>query len=338
MDPIMSHKPLVSVVMPVYNGEAYLKAAIESVLNQSLADLELVMINDGSKDESAHIAHSYLDPRIRVIHNETNRGVIYSRNRGLAEARSSMVALLDCDDIALPDRLALQYDYLEDNPSLMMVGGHAELIDEAGRPTGAYYKMPVGSAKIHVELLFRNVFVNSTIMYRKKAVQRIGGYRGGGYGEDYDLAFRLAEQYPVDNLDKVLVQYRVHQHNISHQADLMKKGEEELINYFHRRLGIPRSDLLQKTHLSFIRSLPDSQPDINDYYYLLSAIKEANDQTVIFPRETLDRELFTRWYELIRQSRSREALSLFFRKPIFQSRYASFKMYRKMIKQSLGVL
>jgi glycosyltransferase involved in cell wall biosynthesis len=335
----MSKEPLVTVIIPFYNGEAYLQSAIDSVLNQTFYDFELLLINDGSTDASRSIAERYHDARIQLLDNDGNRGIIFTRNRGLSEARGSLVALLDCDDVALPDRLALQCEYLADHPCVMMVGGQAEVIDADGIPTGDYYKMPIGSSPVHVELLFRNAFVNSTVMFRKDAVQEIGGYQGRGYAEDYDLAFRLSERYQVDNLDKALIQYRVHGRNISlEKAELMREGEEELVSYFHRRLAIPRIDQLQKTHLSFIRPLSDFKPSLMDYFYLFAAIKDGNDRTGVFPKDTLDRELLRRWYELIRQSRSNKSLNLFLKRPIFDPAYASFKMYRKMLKQSLGIM
>lgn len=330
--------PQVTVIMPVFNAERYLKAAIDSVLNQTFQNIELLLINDGSTDGSKHLIESYLDPRIRLLDNGANRGLIYSRNRGLAEAKGHMVALLDSDDVAIPDRIALQYDYMSKNPRLTMTGGHAAVIDATDSPTGEIYKMPVGSSEIQVELLFRNVFVNSTVMYRKEAVQQIGGYKGSGFCEDYHLAFRLAERYPIDNLDEVLVQYRLHDHNISGEKDhLMLEGELEIVRYMHQRLDIPTSNLLQKTHLSFIRRLSDFQPQLESYFLLFKEIKLGNQRTGLFPQEKLNRELFGKWYELIRKSRSKKSLSLFFRKPLFNSSYPTPKMYRKMLKQAFGV-
>lgn len=333
----MSSDPLVTVIIPFYNGEAFLKSAIDSVLNQTFTNLELLLVNDGSTDASVSIVQAYTDPRLRVLHNEGNRGVIYSRNRGIAEARANVVALLDADDIAVPNRVEVQYGHLENNPQVMMLGGNAEVVDAIGSATGEYYRMPAGGLQVHLELLFRNVFVNSAVMFRKEAAQAIGGYRGR-HAEDYDFAFRMAEHYQVDNLDKILVQYRLHDHNSSRSAHLMRRGEEGLVDYMHRRLGIPQDDRMQKTHLSFIRALHDFQPELRDYFRLFVAIKEGNDKARRFPQEALNRDLLKRWYDLIRQSRSRKAPGLFFKKPLFHPAHATFKMYRKLLKQALGIM
>lgn len=329
--------PKVTVVMPVYNGASYLRTAIESILHQTFEDLELLIINDGSTDESKIIINSYLDQRIRLIDNEGNRGIAYTRNRGVREAKGKFLAILDCDDIALRERIEIQYKHLMDNPDLAMTGGHAQIINTNGEPTGDYFRMPCASTEISIELLFRNVFVNSTVMFRKKAINEIGGYKFMGICEDYDLAFRINEHYPVDNLDQVLVQYRVHNLNISTQKEtLMQEGEEQLVSHMHHYLGIPYEAELQMIHLSFIRSMPDLHVDLMGYFRLFEAIKLANDKGDRLPKNELNKVLLLKWYEMIRQSRSRNSLSLFLKKPLFNKAYTSPKMYRKIIKQALG--
>lgn len=116
--------------MPVYNGERFLREAIESVLQQTFADFELLIVNDGSTDRSLDIIQTYNDSRIRLIDNGANLGLIAARNTGLKNARGEYIALLDCDDIAYPDRLAEQIAFLDKNPSFGMVGAWIEMIDE----------------------------------------------------------------------------------------------------------------------------------------------------------------------------------------------------------------
>ena len=332
-------RPKVTVSMAVYNGAAYLNAAIESILNQTFNDLELLIVNDGSTDATKNIIKSYTDPRIRLINNEFNRGIAYSRNRGWQEAYGDFVAVLDGDDIALPNRIELQYAHLIKNPGLAMTGGHAEVINSKSQPTGDYYMMPTKPGEVSIALLFRNVFVNSTVMFRKENLKEVGGYRDIGICDDYELAFRLNELYPVDNIDQVLVQYRLHEHNISTEKEaLMCEGEEYMVRYMHQILKIPYDNHLQKTHLSFIRTIPGYKAELLDYFQLLKAFKTANNKTGIFPKEEMGRILMLKWYEMIRQSKSRSSLSLFFKKPLFDSSYATPKMYRKMFKQALGIV
>lgn len=324
--------------MAVYNGAAYLKPAMDSVLNQTFHDLELLIINDGSTDESTSIINSYNDPRIRLLNNGKNKGIAFTRNRGVNEAYGELVATLDCDDIALPERIALQYRHMTENPQLALSGGHAEVIDSNGKPTGEFYKMPFRPHEVGIGLLFRNVFVNSTVMFRKEAIEELGGYKEMGICDDYELAFRISKLYPVDNMDKVLVRYRVHNHNISSEKEaLMQQGEEQIVRYMHQSLGIPHDGRLLKTHLSFIRSLPEGPMELMDYFDLFKAFKIGNDIKGVFPKNLLHRAILMRWYEMIRQSGTKSSLSLFFKKPLFKVAYTTPKMYRKMIKQALGL-
>lgn len=109
--------PLVSVIMPTYNDEKYVKAAIESILEQTLDDLELIIVNDGSTDRTREVIVQITDPRIKFIDNRENRGRPYARNCGLEIAKGKYIAVMDADDIALPDKLSKQYRYMEDNPN-----------------------------------------------------------------------------------------------------------------------------------------------------------------------------------------------------------------------------
>src|SRR5690606_19064498 len=282
-------RPRVTVSMAVYNGASYLNAAIESILNQTFNDLELLIVNDGSTDATQSIVNSYSDPRIRLINNTRNRGIAYSRNRGWKEAMGDFVAVLDCDDIAVKNRIELQYAHMTENPDLAMTGGHAAVIDSNDQPTGNYFIMPTSPLEASIELLFRNVFVNSTVMFRKKTLEAGGGYRNIGICDDYELAFRLNEQYPVDNIDQVLVHYRLHEHNISSEKEaLMREGEEHMVKYMHQILKIPYEEQLQRAHLSFIRAIPGYKMDISHYFQVLKALKTGNDKTGVFPKEEME--------------------------------------------------
>ena len=107
--------PKLTVFMPVYNGEKYLKGAIESILKQTFRDFEFLIINNASTDRSVEIIESYKDPRIKLLHNDVNKGLVASRNRGFKESQTEFIALLDCDDIAHHQRLELQIKFLEKN-------------------------------------------------------------------------------------------------------------------------------------------------------------------------------------------------------------------------------
>jgi glycosyltransferase involved in cell wall biosynthesis len=244
--------PLVSVVLPVYNGARYLRAAVESLLGQSLQNIEIIIINDGSTDQTQEIINELMrDPRVRTEY-QSNRGMAQARNRGIALARARYIAAHDDDDISLPDRLQKQYTFLEQAPDCGMIGAYMELIDEAGR----VFRSPGVQTDPHTlkvvmvepaRLLERNHFVHGSVMMRKSACEAAGNYRDEFLlADDYDLWLRIAEKYPVGNLADVLYQYRDHPESIS------KKNVQLLQVYTQIAIGLARerqesgSDLLMR--------------------------------------------------------------------------------------------
>jgi glycosyltransferase involved in cell wall biosynthesis len=194
--------------MAVHDGERHLRAAVESILTQTLADFELVVVDDGSTDSTPAILASYDDPRIRVVRNEVNLGLVRSLNRGLAETRGGYVARQDADDRSSPERLALQVTHLERRPELALLASAYRRIDEAGRESGDR-PVPLETTAIRWRLLFLNAFAHSSVMVRRDVVLALGGYDEAiRYGEDYDLWSRVAEQHEVAALPERLVDYR----------------------------------------------------------------------------------------------------------------------------------
>ncbi len=121
---------MVSIIMPVYNSSGYLSDAIESILSQTYSDFEFIIIDDASTDNSIEIIYSYHDPRIVLLKNDINLGVTHSLNKGIKHARGKYIARMDADDIALPQRIELQVDFLEKNPEFILVGSFFEVIPE----------------------------------------------------------------------------------------------------------------------------------------------------------------------------------------------------------------
>jgi glycosyltransferase involved in cell wall biosynthesis len=207
--------PLVSVLMPVYNAERYVKEAINSILNQTLRDFELVVLNDASTDSSKEVILSFQDSRIRYLENEVNKGLSFSRNRLLGEVKGKYIAWLDADDIAYPTRLEEEYRFLEVNPSLALVASWARLIDSESKPTGSYIKSYIPNEYLSALLLFVNYFVQSSVMLRKNYLPEVHYRPEFPPTEDYELWVRVAAEYPVAILPKTLVDYRIHKTNSS---------------------------------------------------------------------------------------------------------------------------
>ncbi|MCI8465867.1 MAG: glycosyltransferase family 2 protein [Lachnospiraceae bacterium] len=146
--------PLVSVIMPAYNGEKYIGEAIESVLNQTYGNLELIVVEDKSTDATPDLIRRYQDSRIRLYFNDRNQGIAYSTNLGIEKSRGKYIALLDDDDIALERRLEWQVDFLEKHEEIDVLGGRSALIDKDGNFIG-YDKEPIYNPKyIKANLLF----------------------------------------------------------------------------------------------------------------------------------------------------------------------------------------
>lgn len=222
----------VSVILPVHNGAAYLAGAIESVLLQNHRALELIVVNDGSTDGSGAIADDYAraDKRVRVVHQD-NRGEAAAANAGFAKARFALVARLDHDDVALPERLALQVAFMNKYDEIAAIGGAMRFIDGEGKPTGASCSYPLTSEACREQLANSTVppIANPTAMIRKAAFDKIGGYRlQFRKAPDLDFWLRLDEQFKLANLPDPLVDYRSHGENMTHRQRFAQALEAEI--------------------------------------------------------------------------------------------------------------
>lgn len=227
----MTPLPSVTVLLSVFNGGAHLAEAIASVLAQTHADFELLIIDDGSTDDTPAVLRSFTDPRIRVV-TQPNAGLVAALNRGLGEARHDLVARMDADDVSSPHRLERQTRFLVENPTVAAVGSCFDLIDEAGGRTGVAH-VAADSGYLGRQLYFRNTLAHTSILMRRDAVLEVGAYRQVGPVEDYDLWTRLAGYYPLVALDDVLVSYRVSPSGISASA-----GSEQQLCLDHVRRGL----------------------------------------------------------------------------------------------------
>jgi glycosyl transferase family 2 len=211
--------PQISVVMPVRDGARWLGEAVASVQDQTFADFELIIVDDGSADETPHLieARAASDPRIRAIR-QARLGLVPALNRGLAEARGRLVARLDADDRAHPERLQRQSQYLDGHPEIGLLGSWADKIDEQGSSVGTL-KPPARPEQLAPLLVRMNPFLHSSIMLRKAVLQKVGVYRPAFEGaEDYDLWLRMSEVAKIANLPECLLQYRLHPDSLTHRA------------------------------------------------------------------------------------------------------------------------
>lgn len=208
--------PKVTVLMAVHNAESYLRQAVESILNQSFDDFELLIYDDASQDQSVEIVQSFKDSRIRTVLNPVNQGHPRVRNLCMQIARGEYIAVLDADDIAHRDRLRIQTDFLDRNRGISLVGSPYEIIDESGRVVGIQ-KLYSDELSIKWGLLLGNRFGHSTVMFRLNDVLAVGGYDGTlPFAADFELWVRLATRSRLANLAFPVTQYRVHSQNATH--------------------------------------------------------------------------------------------------------------------------
>ncbi len=212
-------RPQVSVVLPVYNCPLYVGGAIESILRQTFEGLELIVIDDGSTDETPSVLERYGDPRIRLLR-QPNRGLAATLNRGIELARGPFIARQDQDDISYPERLSKQIAYLDRHPRCALVGTWAEIWRENTK-TEWQHRHPASDAELKYRLLLNNPFVHSSVMMRKSALDDVGGYSvdpARQPPEDYELWSRLARKHEVANVPEVLHIYREVQGSMSREG------------------------------------------------------------------------------------------------------------------------
>ena len=199
--------------MSVYNGERFLKEAIDSIIAQTFTDFEFIIINDGSTDRTGAILKTYADPRLKIIERE-NRGLISSLNEAINSAEGEYLARTDADDTALPERLARQAKFLDEHPPVGLVGSWAEAVDENGKILKIYDFPPADNKHIRSYLLRHNAFIHPSVMFRRKLISQ-NPYRNFTHIEDYELWTRLLQKCEGANIPEPLIKYRVLESSIT---------------------------------------------------------------------------------------------------------------------------
>ena len=221
-------QPKVTVLMPVYNGELYLREAINSILNQTFTDFELIILDDCSKDGSVDLIKTYTDERIRLIANPVNQGLRFILNQGGKLARAEYIARMDCDDISLPHRLAKQVEYLDRHPEIAIVGAQSIYIDTEGKVVESQnmFRCAAESSSIRWTASYECPFVHPLVMFRKQVLWgELGGYdEMAVFAEDYEMWLRLlSNNYQGANLPEVLLKYRVNPKSMMNSANITTK-------------------------------------------------------------------------------------------------------------------
>jgi glycosyltransferase involved in cell wall biosynthesis len=226
--------PSVSIVMPVWNGEKYLAASLQSVWAQTFTDFELIVVDDGSTDATAKILSECLDPRLRVCR-LPHGGIVQALNHGLQQARAGWIARLDADDLALPERLARQWRALQKNPAAVLCHTGVEFINEAGLPV-CRLRMPRSRSLLAMRLCFQCPIVHSTVMFKQAVAVAVGGYLPADrHAEDYSLWGRMLCRGEFIGLPEKLVRFRVHPYSVSRQNQEFQQVLAKKIGVAHCR-------------------------------------------------------------------------------------------------------
>jgi len=287
---------MLTVFMPVYNGEKYLHEAIDSILNQSYRDFIFLIINDGSTDKSDEIIKSYKDKRIKYLVNNGNKGLPFTRNLGLGLSDTKYLAFQDCDDISLPRRLGAQVEYLEKHPNIGVLGGWMKIIGNKNRYVSRYFTSP---NDIRANFIFFTSLAQPTAMINNELFKKYNLCYDQNFpiAEDYELWIRALKYFDFANLPKVLIKYRVHANSISksgitNQSALIKA---KLLN----KLGINPNDEELLLHCA---SSKPAQYTMKDYLAKTEAwligLKTANLKTKVYNTQSLDKIISNRWLEI----------------------------------------
>lgn len=289
----------ISVVIPVHNRAQLVQGAIDSVLAQDFDNYELLVIDDGSTDDTANVVARNRDPRLRLIHNPENLGIPRTRQRGLEAARGTYLALLDSDDRMRPGRLARQVAYLDAHPDIATLGGSVQKVHPDGRRAGRVVR-PRHPEELRVWLLFRNAHANTTLMGRTE-ILRHHGYRAEfPVSEDFDLAARMALHHRAANLPQVLTEMLEHGGRVTAaSADRSRLTKTAIMRRQLDALGVgfDEGDLARHYRLSRLRGedvarWPDYAEWAADWIARLIA---ANEGTRVYDRRALRAVLGLVW-------------------------------------------
>jgi glycosyltransferase involved in cell wall biosynthesis len=255
----------VNVFMPCYNSEKYIGQAIESILGQKYTDFKLIIIDDGSTDNSVEIINKYAaeDTRIRLLKNGVNRGIVFTRNRGLEECQCDYMALMDSDDVAAPERLEKEVAFLDEHKDVIAVGGLYQLMDESGKLRPEKLKLTESDEEIRARMLFANVIANGTVLLRKEKIDQANiRYREHLHAsEDYLFWCEVLNVGKICNIGEIFQYYRLHENSLEYRSERAEKGYKKQGILDIKKYILHQQDYhLEKTEEElFVRILTDNE-------------------------------------------------------------------------------
>ncbi len=286
---------LVSVIMTNYNTpEEYLRAAMESILSQTYSNIEFIVVDDGSTNNSRSVIESYQDDRIIFIQNEKNLGITKSLNIALARATGEFVARMDADDISLPQRLERQVSYMSEHPEVVVCGTGVRLFGDKDKEI--CYVLPDRQV-MQIRLLFSNhtgIF-HPTVMFRHAALIEHGITYNEAYPvvQDYRMYIDCCRIGECTNIPEILLQYRVHKSQTTNQYNaLHKECDRRIIDEQLSWLGLKIPNGLYDLHNGFLRGISPHDPHL--YAWLRTIIRE-NNRKKVFDTKKMKTEIMKAW-------------------------------------------
>jgi len=298
-------KPELSIVMPFYNTEKYIGDAMQSLLAQTYDNFELIMVDDASTDGSAEVVKSFNDGRIKLLKNEINRGIVFSRNQGMKAAVGRFIAPFDSDDLARTDKFEKQIRFLKSNPDFGMVGSWARLIDEDGNLLEKTWKLTQSPARIPAFLLFKNLFVQSAVVMKREAVPEKFYEDGFDLVEDYKMWIDISRTKKTCNYPDYLMFYRVHQNSATNKTgNRLLAQDARIYKYLFKALEID----LDERMTNLLLLLKNDQiigeervlHEMEDFFGL---ILSQNQKLNIYSQTELVKVVFDRWLKACYKSR-----------------------------------
>ena len=287
--------------MAVYNNDAYLEQTLKSILSQTYRDFEVIIINDFSTDKTSSILEKYKkeDKRFNIINNDSNLGLTKSLNIGLNIAQGQYIARLDADDIASPERLSIQKEFLDNNKEIVCIGSASIIIDENGKQTG-FKKVVSNIDSLKFRMILSNQISHPSAIFRGEIIKKIGGYNENyKYAQDFNLWSSLLKAgYKISNIEKPLIFYRVHNKSISQggkQSEAydcaIKIIRENLSNYI-KYTEKDWQTFFNATHKHSVKTYED----LRIAYNLLDNLKKSYfKKEIISPSGVLEINTYIRW-------------------------------------------
>lgn len=303
--------PLVTVLMPVYNGEKYLREAIDSILNQTFTDFEFLIINDGSTDNTEEIILSYDDTRINYVKNEKNLQLIATLNKGLELANGKYIARMDSDDVSMLERLEKQFQYMEKNKNIGVLGTWVNTNNNL------IFKYPVSTEECEVFSFFNSPVAHPSVMIRNEIINKYNISYSFNYEicEDMELWRRMSEYSGVANIGEILLSYRIHPDSHSNKnKEKQKFGLKKYYEYELSKMGININEIDLDLHMALVRNEIShkikNRYTLDDFGNWLSKLLNQNKQKKIFDQKIFFDLLQKRYYNAVKTYIS-DPLSIF---------------------------